>query len=452
MPDFTRRAFLTALGGTIGTPALVHAGLARRGLSAAAETPPPRIDAERLRRKLEGLSVHGRRPGGTFADGVSRLGYSDADVAGRAYARQLLEAAGLEPRIDPAGNIVARRPGREASLPPVLFGSHIDSVPQGGNFDGDVGSMSAIEAVETLKDHAITTRRPLEVVLWVNEEGVAYGKGLDGSRAAAGKLIDGELDQVWNGVRRADAIRRIGGDPDRIAEARRAPGSFHAYLELHIEQGGNLDRERVPIGVVEGIVGIDHYEAVVRGFANHAGTTAMADRHDALLAAAKLALAVREIVTAEPGRQVGTVGEMHVEPNAPNVIPGLVRHSIELRDLDAAKIARLGEAVKARAGEIAAETGTEIEVTLQSRLAPALATPEIQSTIETVAGRLGFATRRLPSGAGHDAQMMALLGPIGMIFVPSVGGISHSPKELSRWEDIARGADVLLGTVLALAG
>jgi N-carbamoyl-L-amino-acid hydrolase len=257
---------------------------------------------------------------------------------------------------------------------------------------------------------------------------------------------------VWNGVRRADAIRRIGGDPDRIAEARRAPGSFHAYLELHVEQGGSLDRERVAIGVVEGIVGIDHYEAVIRGFANHAGTTAMADRRDALLAAAKLVLAVREIVTAEPGRQVGTVGEIHVEPNAPNVIPGLVRHSIELRDLDAARIARLGEAVKARAAQIAAETGTEIAVTLQSRLAPALATPEIQGTIEAAAARLGFATRRLPSGAGHDAQMMAALGPMGMIFVPSVGGISHSPKELSRWEDIGRGADVLLGTVLALAG
>jgi len=446
MPLPTRRVFLETLGGVVAAHAV------SRGATFADTAPPLRVDADRLRRKLEGLSVHGRPPGGTFADGVSRLGYSDADVAGRAYARQLLETAGLEPRMDAAGNIVARRPGRAADLPPVLFGSHIDSVPQGGNFDGDVGSMAAIEVVETLKDHGIATRRPLEVVIWANEEGVSYGKGLDGSRAAAGKLGEGELDQVWNGVRRWDAIRRIGGDPDRIAEARQAPGSFHAYLELHVEQGGSLDREGVPIGVVEGIVGIDHYEAVVRGFANHAGTTAMADRRDALLAAAKLVLAVREIVTAEPGRQVGTVGELHVEPNAPNVIPGVVRHSVELRDLDAAKIARLGETVKARAAQIAAETGTEIEVTLKSRLAPALATPEVQATIEAAAARLGLATRRLPSGAGHDAQMMATLGPMGMIFVPSVGGISHSPKELSRWEDVARGADVLLGTVLALAG
>src|SRR5262249_11896938 len=204
MSDFTRRAFLAALGGTVGAPAIVRAGAAAGGLAGAA-APPPRIDAERLRRKLEGLSVHGRPPGGTFADGVSRLGYSDADVAGRAYARQLLETAGLEPRMDAAGNIVARRPGRAADLPPVLFGSHIDSVPQGGNFDGDVGSMAAIEVVETLKDHGIATRRPLEVVIWANEEGVSYGKGLDGSRAAAGKLGEGELDQVWNGVRRWDA-------------------------------------------------------------------------------------------------------------------------------------------------------------------------------------------------------------------------------------------------------
>jgi N-carbamoyl-L-amino-acid hydrolase len=445
MARTTRRGFLGALGGAAGACAL---GL-RAPLGAAGT---PRVNADRLRRKLEGLSVHGRPPGGAFADGVSRLGYSDADVAGRAYARRLLEAAGLEPRVDAAGNIVARRAGSAGELPPVLFGSHIDSVPGGGNFDGDVGSMAAIEVVETLDEHRVATRRPLEVVIWANEEGVAYGKGLDGSRAAAGKLLEGELEEAWNGVTKADAIRKIGGDPARIAEARRAPGSFYAYLELHVEQGGTLDKEGVPIGVVEGIVGIDHYDAVIRGFANHAGTTAMPDRQDALVAASRLVLAVREVVTSEPGRQVGTVGQLLVTPNAPNVIPGLVRHTIELRDLDADKIARLAEAVKARARQIAAETRTEIEITLQSRLGPALATPHVQAAIEAAAARLGLRTRRLPSGAGHDAQMMALLGPMGMIFVPSVAGVSHSPRELSRWEDCARGADVLLETVLALSG
>jgi N-carbamoyl-L-amino-acid hydrolase len=441
MPS-TRRAFLGTLLAAAATPSTSLR-------LAAAST--PRVNATRLRERLEGLSVFGRPAGGAFADGVSRVGYSDADVAGRAHVVKMLEAAGLQPRIDPAGNIVARRAGREPALPPVLFGSHIDSVPSGGNFDGDVGSMAAIEVVHTLHEHGLTTRRPLEVVIWANEEGVAFGNGLCGSRAAAGKLVEGELDQVWNGVRKADAIRKIGGDPDRIAEARRAPASFHAYLELHIEQGGILDREGFPIGVVEGIVAIDRYEAVVRGFANHAGTTPMPERRDALVAASRLVVAVREIVMAEPGRQVGTVGQLAVTPNAPNVIPGVVRHTIELRDLSAEKIARLAQAIRARARQIAEETGTQIEITPTSHHEAALATPEIQAAIEAAAGRVGLRTKRLPSGAGHDAQMMALLGPMGMIFVPSVSGISHSPRELTRWEDCANGANVLLETVLGLA-
>src|SRR5262249_1738101 len=284
-----------------------------------------------------------------------------------------------------------------------------------------------------------------------NEEGVAYGNGLCGSRAVAGELVQGEMDQVWNGVRKADAVRRLGGDPERVDQARRAPGSFRAYLELHIEHGVSLDRDGIPIGVVEGIVAIDRYEAVIRGFANHAGTTPMPDRQDALLAASQLVLAVRQLVIAEPGRQVGTVGQLSVSPNAPNVIPGLVRHTIELRDPSADKIARLAVAIRARAAEIARETRTEIEITPTSHHEAALATPEIQAAIEAAADGLQLPHKRLPSGAGHDAQMLARLGPMGMIFVPSVAGISHSPRELSRWDDIARGADVLLHTVLALA-
>jgi len=413
--------------------------------------PGPRVDGARLRAKLEGLSVFGRPVGGSFADGVTRIGYSEADRAARTYTIDLMRRAGLQVRIDPAGNILGRRSGADPSLPPVVLGSHIDSVPAGGNFDGDLGSMAAIEVVEALQERGVVTRRPLEVVVWANEEGVAYGNGLCGSRAAAGQLEAAELDQVWEGVRKSDAIRSIGGDPDRIDEARRAPGSFRAYLELHIEQGGVLDKAGVPIGVVEGIVAIDRYEAIIRGFANHAGTTPMPERRDALVAAAQLVLAVRDVVTAEPGRQVGTVGQLSVHPGAPNVIPGEVRHTIELRDLSGEKIRRLAEAIRARARTIAEATGTEITITSTSHHDEALATPEIQQRIEAAAARLGLPTLRLPSGAGHDAQMMARLGPMGMIFVPSVRGISHSPRELSRWEDCARGADVLLLTVLELA-
>ncbi|MBZ5622375.1 MAG: Zn-dependent hydrolase [Acidobacteriia bacterium] len=422
--------------------------LAALSLSAFARPTLPRVNGARLREHLEGLSVFGRPPGGSFADGVSRVAYSDADVAGRRYTMGLMEAAGLKPRIDAAGNIFARRAGRDPAEAPVLFGSHIDSVPSGGNFDGDVGSLGAIEVIQTLAEAGVTTRRPLEVVVWSNEEGFAYNNGLSGSRAAAGHLDEGELDLIWNGVKKADAIRKVGGNPDRIAEARLKPGAFHCYLELHIEQGGTLDQAGIPIGVVEGIVSIDRYDVEIRGFANHAGTTPMPERRDALLAASYLTVAVNQIVRREAGAQVGTVGQISVSPNAPNVVPGLVRLTVELRDLSSAKIAALAKQIVARAREIAAETQTEIDIRPAAHHPEALATAEVQKSIEAACARLGLASRRLPSGAGHDAQMMATLGPMGMIFVPSVGGISHSPREFSRWEDCARAADVLLETVL----
>ena len=403
-----------------------------------------RIDAARLQRRLEELSVYGRPEGGTFADGVSRVAYSDADVAGRKYAIQAMAEAGLKPRIDPAGNIFGARAGADASLPRILFGSHIDSVPNGGNFDGDVGSMSAIEVMQTLKGYGVTTKHPLEMVIWSNEE------NLVGSPLAAGGMDESVLARVFNGIRVEDGLRRIGGDPARLAEARIPPHSFCCYLELHIEQGGTLDKAKVPIGVVEGIVSIDEYEVEIRGFANHAGTTPMPERRNALLAAAKLIEAVQDVVTREPGRQVGTVGQLQVFPNAHNVVPGLVKHTFELRDLSAEKIARLGDEIQRRAQEIAGETGTEIQIKKVDHDPPAMADAGIQETIEEAATRLGLKTMRLPSGAGHDAQWMARLAPMGMIFVPSIGGISHSPKELTTWQDCANGANVLLHTVLSL--
>jgi len=432
-----------------GRPILVLAPLLLLLSSATPGAQSPAVNPARLQQRIEGLSVFGRPPGGSFADGVSRVAYSDADVAGRRYVMDQMRAAGLTPRIDPAGNIIARREGRDPSAPPILFGSHVDSVPNGGNFDGPLGTFAALEVMQALAEAHVTTAHPLEMVVWANEEGVAYGNGLDGSRAAAGQLHDGEMDQVWNGVRRADAVRTIGGDPARISESRRPAGSIHCYLELHIEQGGVLEKNGAAIGVVEGIVGIDRYEVTVRGVANHAGTTPMPDRHDALVAAARLVLAVNEIVRAEPGRQVGTVGQLSVTPNAPNVVPGLVKLTIELRDLSAGKVTRLARAIEDRASAIARETRTEISIAPTSHHEAAMAAPLLMEAIERAAGTLGAPALRLPSGAGHDAQMMATLGPMGMIFVPSAGGISHSPKEATGWDDCARGAAVLLQAVLA---
>ncbi|HQZ16793.1 MAG TPA: Zn-dependent hydrolase [Vicinamibacteria bacterium] len=419
-------------------------------LPAFAQTAPPlRTNAGRLRKRLEDLSVFGRPAGGTFADGVSRTGFSDADVEAHAWLQREMRTIGLEPKVDAAGNVSALRAGTVPGLAPILFGSHIDSVRGGGNFDGDVGSMSSLEVMATLIEKKVATRHPLEYVVWAAEES-NFGSGLHGSRMAAGLIEEGEFERVQNGVTKREAMKRLGGDASRIAEARRARGSFHAYLELHIEQGGKLDRAGVPIGVVEGIVTIDDYDVHVRGFANHAGTTPMAERRDALVAASQIVQAVQQIANGEAGAQVGTVGQMTVRPNAPNVVPGDVEMTVEFRDLDGAKVARLGAALKERCAQIAKASNTEVEVVFTSRHEGARATPSIQAAIEKAAASLSLNSMRLPSGAGHDAQAIATLGPMGMIFVPSVAGISHSPRELSRWNEIAQGADVLMATILEL--
>lgn len=439
----SRRAFLgTSIGAAVAAVPKLRASQNR--------PPLPRVDAAALRRRLEMLSTFGRPAGGVFADGVSRVAYSDADIGGRMYVSRLIRDAGLEPRIDPAGNIFARRAGRDPAQAPILFGSHIDSVPKGGNFDGDLGSLAALGVLEALAAAGVQTRHPLEMVIWSAEEGVAFGRGLGASRIVAGDIKPADMDQVWNGMTRADAIRRIGGNPDRIMEAVRPKGAHHTYLELHIEQGGTLDKSATPIGVVEGIVAIDRYTATVTGFANHAGTTPMPDRQDALVAASQLTLAVRDIVTRRAGRHVGTVGRFDVEPNAPNVIPGVVRMTIELRDLSPQKLIALAEEIRAKAGSIASDTRTTIVIEPLSQNPAALATTEVQRAIERASDALGLGHTRLPSGAGHDAQMMAQLGSMGMIFVPSIGGISHSPRELTSWQDCANGANVLLAAILEM--
>ncbi len=422
--------------------------LAAGSLSAA---PIPGIDATVMQHHLTALSEFGRPPGGTFQSGVTRIGYSDADIAARKFVTKLMENAGAKVRVDAAGNIFAERPGLEPSLPAVLFGSHIDSVPNGGNFDGDLGSIASIQVLRVLQENRLQTRHPLTAVIWACEEASFAGASLNGSRAAAGQMLPGELNHISGGLVKSEAIRRIGGDPSRIEQARIQSGAYRAYVELHIEQGGTLARDEVPIGVVDGIVAIDRYEAIVTGFANHAGTTPMADRQDALMAAAELALAVRETVTGEAGKQVGTVGHMEISPNAANVIPGEVRMTIELRDLSSAKLERLIEKIKARAISIAKETRTGIAITKRAHNESATAATEVQSAIESAASKLRLNTRHLPSGAGHDAQMMATLMPMGMIFVPSARGISHSPKEFTAWQDCAKGANVLFETVLTLA-
>ena len=432
--DFTSR--LAALG---LTPALSRL-LAIPEIGSAALA--PRVDGARLNRHIAELSRFGANPQG----GVTRLAYSDADRQGREYVLGLMRDAKLTPTIDAAGNIIAARPGRDGSRKPILFGSHIDSVPEGGNYDGDVGSLAAIEVAQSLGEQGITTRHPLQVVIWQNEEG-----GLYGSRAVSGQLTGDELQNVSrSGKTIADGIAFLGGDPQRLGPTRRNKGVIAGYLELHIEQGGTLEREHTDIGIVEGIVGIKQWEVTVTGFANHAGTTPMDQRHDALLAAARFVDAVNRTVTSIPGRQVGTVGRMQAFPGAPNVIPGQAICTLELRDLDEAKIDSLFASISAKATRIGGETGTTFAFRLLHENTPAPSDARVRALIADSARELGLTMKVMPSGAGHDAQAMATLGPMGMIFIPSIGGISHAPKEFSRPEDIVNGANVLMASLLKL--
>src|SRR3989441_68145 len=401
-----------------------------------------RVNGARIVEHLNALAEFGKNPQG----GVSRLAYSDADRLGREYVFGLMQQAKLDVSIDAAGNIIGRRAGTAKNLPPLLFGSHIDSVPEGGNYDGVVGSLGAIEVAQTLAQNKVMTRHPLEVIIFQNEEG-----GLIGSRAIDGELTEKELDLVSrSGKTIREGIRFIGGDPDHLASVRRKPGSIAAYLELHIEQGGILESERLDIGIVEGIVGINWWDVTIEGFANHAGTTPMNQRQDALLAGARFIEAVNRVVISVPGRQVGTVGRIQALPGAPNVIPGKVILSLELRDLDAAKIQVLYQKIRTEADQIAQASKTKFDFKEINVNIPAPTDPRLRSLIDQSAKDLGLTTKQMPSGAGHDAQDMARLTSVGMIFVPSVGGISHSPREFSRPQDIANGANVLLHALLKL--
>ena len=403
----------------------------------------PQADPGRLESRIKELGRFGRNPEG----GVSRLAFSAADIAGREYVMSLMREAGLAVRVDTAGNIIGRRAGTDASLPVIMTGSHIDSVPQGGNYDGDVGVLGAIEVAELLRAGGIATRHPLEFVVFADEEG-----GVVGSQAMAGRVGPATLEVVsHSGLTIREGIRAIGGDPARLAEAHRPPGSIAAFVELHIEQGAILDEADIDIGVVEGIVGIRWWDVTVEGVANHAGTTPMNRRKDAMLAASELALAVNRIASTTAGTQVATVGRIRAEPGAPNVIPGRVVMSLEVRDLAAQKMESLFQAIAAEARRIADARGTPIRFDeIDVALAPAPTDERLRKIIESVAAALGLSHRRLPSGAGHDAQDMAHVAPIAMIFVPSRGGISHAPQEFTSPADMANGADVLLRTLLAI--
>ncbi len=406
------------------------------------------IDGPRLLQRLEQLAEIGRIPG----DGVCRLALTDADKAGRDRVVQWMRELDLEVSIDAIGNVVAVRRGLEAG-PPVMTGSHIDTVRTGGRYDGNLGVMAGLEVVAALNDAGVVTRRPLAVAFFTNEEGARFQPDMMGSLVYVGGAA---LDQALatkgiDGVAVGEELARIGYAGAVAFGTGVNKPQVHAYVELHVEQGPVLEEEGFVIGAVEGVQGISWTEFTIEGQSNHAGTTPMRLRRDAGYVAAEIASYARRLAVEMGGNQVATVGSLTLSPNLVNVIANRASMTVDLRNTEEGALAEAERRLFAYAEAAAATEGVVLARRSLARFSPVAFTPELVARVETIAEELGLPVMRLPSGAGHDAQMLARICPACMIFVPSVGGISHNVKEFTEPADLVAGANVLLRLLLELA-
>ena len=402
------------------------------------------INESRINQTLQELGHLGESP-----EGMDRVAYSPEDIAGRDYTIKLMQEAGLETRIDAAGNIIGRRAGSDDNLPAIALGSHTDTVPKGGKYDGALGVMGAIEVIRTLEEQGHRTRHPLEVIDFTNEEGTRFHRWLVGSRSMSGLLEQEDLDALDDdGLSLGPCIADIGGDLSRIGEAVRSPGELAAYFELHIEQGPYLHQSGNPIGVVTGITGRAVFEVEIEGKANHAGTTPMSNRRDALVSASKLVLNIQKMAAEQEICRVSTVGSIKAIPNAVNVIPGHASIGLEFRDTDMEALAAAEQELRRITDQAAVDDTVDIEVIRHRFTSAVPITADMQALVAEAAENCGMAWEPLASGAGHDAQAVANIAPVAMIFVPSIDGISHAIEEYSTPQDCANGAQVLLELLL----
>jgi N-carbamoyl-L-amino-acid hydrolase len=404
------------------------------------------VNADRLRADFRALCEIGR----TQAGGVSRTTFSDAHLDAREWFLRRAVAAGLETRVDAAGNHSAVLAAARSSAPTLLLGSHLDSVPDGGRFDGALGVVAALEALRAVNDAGLALPVALEAIDFTDEEGSLVG--LLGSLALAGALTQELLEAPRGGRESLVAeLARVGLSEAQLKDARRPPEALAGYLELHIEQGPELQRHRAQIGVVTAIAGSRSFRLLFEGAARHAGTTPMSSRRDALLGAARFALLVRDTVVDRFPGCVGTVGAIEVEPSAFNVVPGRARLLLELRSPAAEQLDALEAQLFRSAHRAAASDGLDLTIERVGRWDPVELDAKTQAAIERGAQDLGLSTLRLVSGAGHDAQALAPVTRAGMIFVPSIDGISHDPAEHTSWLHCLNGANVLLRAALSLA-
>jgi beta-ureidopropionase / N-carbamoyl-L-amino-acid hydrolase len=401
------------------------------------------INGDRLNERISRLAKIGRTASGS----IRRLAFSPEDLQARYQVQQWMVAAGMTVRTDAAGNLIGRYSGRTDQAPALATGSHIDTVPSGGCFDGVLGVLAGIEVVETLQQNQIRLKHPIEVIVFTDEENTMIG-----CQAMAGTLDVDDPKQFKTTVDAPmeDCLERIGGSWGELATARRSMADMAAFVELHVEQGAVLEHAQKDVGVVQGVVGIRRLAITLTGQANHAGTTPMDMRQDALVAAAEIVLAVRELALRMPGQPVATVGRLEVLPNAVNIVPGRVTLSVDMRDLSQDCLDQMVSELEQVVGQIAASHNVQFEMAPLLWVEPSLAADLIQATIEEVCQDLGLSYCYLPSRAGHDALEMGRITNMGMIFVPSQAGISHSEAEYTSPEQCAQGANVLLHTLLKL--
>jgi beta-ureidopropionase / N-carbamoyl-L-amino-acid hydrolase len=413
----------------------------------AVSEPEPTVDFPRLQRDLEALACIGRR-----ADhGIHRPAFSPAFMEAQRWLGRRIEEAGLTLELDGALNVIGRLAG-PAGRPAVITGSHIDSVPGGGTLDGALGVVAGLEALRRIRELDVELARPLEVVAFTDEEG-RFG-GMFGSQAMAGHLTPEAILSArdLDGVSLVDAMKALDCDAMHALRAARSPRSVQSFVELHIEQGPVLDRAGLHLGVVEGIVGLFKWNVRLRGTANHAGTTPMNMRNDAFQGLAELAGQIDRILEERGGSDsVATIGRVELHPGAANVVPSCAEFSLEVRDLDPDVLTELSLGFRRALSAIARRRGLMFEFEVLSEIDPVACDPSVLAAIEQAVRSLGVPSQRLPSGAVHDAQSMAYVAPVGMIFVPSKDGRSHSAAEWTSWESIEMGANCLLRTLLRLA-
>lgn len=406
------------------------------------------VDMKRLRNDIEGLRSIGR----TESDGVSRTSFSAADRQARDWYAARCGEASLTLAVDALGNMTARAPEEPSELPPVWTGSHIDSVPNGGHLDGALGAVAALECLRRITEEKLRLSRPVRAVVFSDEEG-NYSRRL-GSAGLVKGFTEKQLQAMIgrDDDRLADRLSDWGWSMDAAARTKLPPDSIHSFVELHIEQGSALEAAGIDIGVVTSIVGVCGARVEFTGRADHAGTTAMSARKDALLAGAHLVTQLPAIAASISDRAVATCGLIRVMPGSANVVPGSATLLLDFRDPDADRLRSLAKAIEQAAADIGGRHELEFTWRQGTLVEPVPLDEDIRRVIAGTADELSLSHVDMPSGAGHDAQNLAEITRSAMIFVPSVGGRSHSPAEDTSWDDIENGANVLLRTLISLAG